>query len=817
MKKSIFRTLVAALLVLVLSVSAVAWFMESEQISPEVQGSAMTGYFHAGDGTIDHPYELENPKHVYNLAWLQYMGYLNEIDPDTGKIKQTYFKLNRDIDMDGIILPPIGTTEFPFVGHFDGQGNCIRNLTVSNYLFGENDSFKIVQRPLSVTEIDGEQVSIIGFFGVVGALDDDLAALLADDSKVEEITDKVNAIHDLFLENLTVRTETSSSLIGLVAGYANGSIVNVGVAGNSDIQLGSTTQPLQPEEVADITYEVSFYSLIGQYNATNIVWKDKPTGGLVDGDENAPGAGWGSSINMLEFRKRVAYITTASGLTGTGQNYHVNGYDYHGFFSGSSAYYVTYTSRANSASFLDGTIMPLSIDQEIFADGKESQSGGYPVMLEYYQNNKATNKEPVLLTNSGYLVGGGEQTSKTDDTPHVRFIPEWVLGYNEYTSIEGGVYKSFATQYTHRGAFPENNSNFVMHMLTVGTDGKTYVITDIYNNNKTGTYFTANSSRYNFASYDSDILDFKKYIDIDETTGVDSGVRSSFVNKNSGESFLQGISFKNVINANVNNIEKITAGSVTLLGEVKQNYEMIKGAINFSLKEAGITTSILGTYKNGLGYTSLFTILELKRGSDNKIADVKIINRVYERSNPQSGQKRYVYQYSDGSFSEGSSAEGLIPKYDRESMTSLSEENALYYFEIPLNAGDYALGSTTADSKTAFLLYLDIGANGDKALGEEGDSSTGTETAYHQIEGVTFVDSLGVAAKSTSGYSVVTFKVAISEGGYGKSHGGLTVSFNRSSKTAMTVTETDSANAFGVTDVEDDDNLTVTVGPPSSS
>ena len=56
--------------------------------------------------------------------------------------------------------------------------------------------------------------------------------------------------------------------------------------------------------------------------------------------------------------------------------------------------------------------------------------------------------------------------------------------------------------------------------------------------------------------------------------------------------------------------------------------------------------------------------------------------------------------------------------------------NAVYYFEIPVNVGEYALGSaSTGDG--AYLMYLDIGANGD---------SDGSEEAY-TMDKVRFVNS----------------------------------------------------------------------------
>ena len=313
-------------LFLSLTITSLAWFSNSYQFTPDASGSAVTGYFAGGDGSKEHPYQINSPIHVYNLAWLQYMGYLNE--EEDGTITQLYFEIiepikepgeeqDGKIDMEGIVLPPIGTTLNPFVGHFNGNGYCISNLTVSNYLDGENDELKIVERPLSVTDISEAVVSVVGFFGVVGDIDGRLEGKLNDDSEIEVIGEKVNAVHDLYLENLTIRTETAESLVGLVAGYANGSIINVGVSGESELQLGSKFEDgLTVEDVFDMQYVASAYSLIGKYNADNIVWEDIPIpdDGLVD-DDDQDGLGWGGSINMRQLRQRIAYIAGSSGLT----------------------------------------------------------------------------------------------------------------------------------------------------------------------------------------------------------------------------------------------------------------------------------------------------------------------------------------------------------------------------------------------------------------------------------------------------------------------------------------------------------------------
>lgn len=126
-----------------------AWFKPTATISSDVNildGVVDGAYFAYGNGsplnneTGDKPYGITTPRHLYNLAWLTYLGYFNDKP-------QMYFELGENIDMTGWALPPIGTETFPFTGNFNGQGYVISNLTVSNNYadFG-------VKHPAKVTE-----------------------------------------------------------------------------------------------------------------------------------------------------------------------------------------------------------------------------------------------------------------------------------------------------------------------------------------------------------------------------------------------------------------------------------------------------------------------------------------------------------------------------------------------------------------------------------------------------------------------------------------------------------------------------------------
>ena len=108
----------------------------------------LRGYFYAGDGTVNDPYEIVSPIHFYNLTRLQSLG----IFP-----KKAYFQIGHDfggntglkcinplseneyddyLDMsylDDTDIYPIGGEGTPFVGNFNGNGIPVKNLKISGY------------------------------------------------------------------------------------------------------------------------------------------------------------------------------------------------------------------------------------------------------------------------------------------------------------------------------------------------------------------------------------------------------------------------------------------------------------------------------------------------------------------------------------------------------------------------------------------------------------------------------------------------------------------------------------------------------------
>lgn len=145
---------------------SLSWFNKGFNVKFDNQtGKSLANYFASGDGTKDKPYTITESIHFYNFAWLQYLGEFNKDATGTDSINQKYFRLDKDINMSDIVVPPVGTVTYPFVGNFDGNDKTINNLTVSNTFndFG-------AKHPSVVNAENFETINIVGTFGVVGNL-----------------------------------------------------------------------------------------------------------------------------------------------------------------------------------------------------------------------------------------------------------------------------------------------------------------------------------------------------------------------------------------------------------------------------------------------------------------------------------------------------------------------------------------------------------------------------------------------------------------------------------------------------------------------
>ena len=177
-----------------------AWFMNSVTMDDiNIAGSSDETYFAYGNGLTENTaFGINTPRHLYNLAWLQYKGIFNKDANNDGTIDQQYYfeidpTLTTELDMSDWTLPPIGTEDNPFLGTFNGNNKVITNLTVSN----ESN----ITKPDNITY--NVYPEVIGFFGVIGDLPNENTSSRA--AKAKNFT----------LKNTTIKSVTSSKSLSL--------------------------------------------------------------------------------------------------------------------------------------------------------------------------------------------------------------------------------------------------------------------------------------------------------------------------------------------------------------------------------------------------------------------------------------------------------------------------------------------------------------------------------------------------------------------------------------------------------------------------
>lgn len=88
--------------------------------------AAALSIFAAGDGTASAPYEIPDRE--------TFAAFRDYINTDTKHGSGLYFKLTRDIDLNGSDdsqWTPIGTTKYPFAGTFDGGKHKVSGLYIN--------------------------------------------------------------------------------------------------------------------------------------------------------------------------------------------------------------------------------------------------------------------------------------------------------------------------------------------------------------------------------------------------------------------------------------------------------------------------------------------------------------------------------------------------------------------------------------------------------------------------------------------------------------------------------------------------------------
>lgn len=863
--------------------ASVAWFIAGENtFKTSVNGSVVEEYFHCGTGTALDPFVITRPIHYYHLVeFFQRKTVLPVLGGGTVTFGTDYLYFQIGYNLDGNAgnglevytydnegstngstgkilnmayfsgdnaLMPIGTSECPFFGSFDGGAtNDANAITVQNLNIKSSEQV-IVHGGSSKTT---RYTSDVGMFGYV-----------ADDDEVDpEETGERTKIQNLYVNGLTI------DLTGAVAAKNSVGGVPHETAHNDKIYVGyivghlhtytnySSTGPTNASPIHDVY--VNSAKILGAAQATCAFGYvgyadtiDGKAGSTYDlatqiqtlESESAGGGGgqedeWGGSFNSQDYtnwafdlfgfrsgtsgspnEKTVtdeyklsltnSEVMNPSGfvmLYSTTSYYYLfkkdgsgtyvrNGvsYSFTWTYDANAAYHpyingfkivlsqtITFNNGSASTVYLHAESNSATVVRQYSSSSGYGSSGGRNGLLEtrtfsvrnsvYRLRNTSyiplrftdNTKEAVHTKNTGYIVGTNVGTAD-NASPKIASY-----GLNHINQSISDTNQTYDNIIKGKGEYEYNDAN--LEVLTYH-NGNWVCIKDSHNSGHTKSN-TALSSYTKSDATSPASLGFIKY----------DASRTTIGNIFDTNRRLHGIHFDtefnnttplNVIgNYNTADTRNTTKGlgvsnGIKISGTpYDKTYYLPKGSIDFNLKKTGIINFFAGTYSVTSSVTfNFFSLYQVFRSLSNNeyIYTVKELETVYRNNywdstteSDATTNPKHFYKYKDGSFSnivvEGVTRAATANdrnttvgndgvEFDASILRATAPvKNALYYFEIPVNNGEFAMGyvsTTTANSlQGAYLIYLDIGANADIiAQDYDTENKIGQKPIFTQIE-----------------------------------------------------------------------------------
>ena len=423
------------------TLSTISWFVASV-ITKEykLDGSSAGAYFAYGDGSSAHPFGISIPRHINNLAWLQYMGKFDDT--------HYYFELANDINLEGnqYVIPPIGTEDHPFIGVFNGKGHTINNIKVTN------DVTAFTNKPSNIA-YSADAAEIVGFFGVVGRIDD------------ESYSSATNTLKNVTINNLTVESVTEHTLIGLAAGYVN--------ADMNGVKVGTSSISVNGNSAKSYTSNLSDYGLVGYSTktASSGTFQQKVSN-YYDSSTSGDDAGWGGSIDFKTFYERLDTIRDNYAQTNQSM-----AFVYDDVYDGITGERLSHTARSGKTQSYG---MIYNEDYTKSGVTYNPKIGAVKIKGNATKNNNSSQQD-IANTSLYYLNGGHFSVSKTRN-------------YYEHEGYK--IYKTVGAVTHYLGADNETIANNVNIADRSGTNESKALVWEIFD----GTSGKV-STKYNNTSY----------------------------------------------------------------------------------------------------------------------------------------------------------------------------------------------------------------------------------------------------------------------------------------------------------------------------
>ena len=295
--------------------------------------------------------------------------------------------------------------------------------------------------------------------------------------------------------------------------------------------------------------------------------------------------------------------------------------------------------------------------------------------------------------------------------------------------------KDSNTGYIMSGGHSGASGNLTGVDIRVAGEASSYNTTDRLNKSyNTGEHKITDVYTYDDAGLhviDESDNDYKKYV---------ASKKSMQTTLSQHESAIGGIHF---ITSEISMSHIVNAPSTKINGLNYTNYEMPENAIDFNLAKQGYINFFATLYYPGS--TTFFSLYKITRSTNSDrtkstITEINHIVAIYKHKTDQTAAFIYKYEsansagflYSNNSntissdyakvfdiswietptFRNGTGSNG---DFDGKNNSSNYANSGywmakLFYFEIPVNEGEYCLGSVNGRDG-GYLLYLDIGAN----------------------------------------------------------------------------------------------------------
>lgn len=308
--------------------------------------------------------------------------------------------------------------------------------------------------------------------------------------------------------------------------------------------------------------------------------------------------------------------------------------------------------------------------------------------------------------------------------------------------------KSVNTGYVTSGGFSTSTASSGQGDIRVSEYG-TSDISNSYRNGKLTNIRTISTATGSLS--DHVIGDSDKFYKLDDDPQTKAKGSKTLLEETlgAGGGDVYGLHF---MDASINMEHLIHQDKAVVLNKTYYNYELPMDSIDFNLSTRGFINFFAGTYyHNGSSdeNDSFFSLHQIFRDEFQTITNIKEISTVYgvkDATGTIDDKYEYIYKYSDNTYSkpipEGEGYEILFDTNWIKYQSSIkSNDNYVYYFEVPANRGEYALGSVS-EHNGAYLMYLDLSCS--KLVTNRTTTSSAEKVATNTFEyapGVEFLTS----------------------------------------------------------------------------